>query len=101
MPVIESQIDATSAEFRDNREATREVSVSAPQRSRFLQVSFGEHDTDWAVHEIEVFGRGFVERASYTSNLVDFGAAMVWGELRWSGAQGEGSRVLIQTRSSQ
>ena len=86
-------------EVRDNREQILDISVPAHEEVEFVQVTLGEHNEDWEVHEIEIFAKGFVQKASYISNILDFGQPMAWGDLRWSGRQDPKAQVLVQTRS--
>ena len=87
------------ADVRDNRNQVREIQVSSQERTRFFQLTVGESDVGWEIHDIEVYGRGFVERATFTSDVVTFDRPMAWGDLRWSADQGIGARVRIQTRT--
>lgn len=87
------------AEVRDNRQQVREVVLPTVQRARFVQVAVGERQDGWVIHDIQIYGRGFVEEASYSSNIVAFDRPMAWGDLRWSGRKGDGAQVLIQTRT--
>ena len=88
-------------EIRDNRKQTLDIPIPPQKGTSFLQVAVGEHNEDWDVHEIEVYARGFVEKAAYISNIIDFERPMAWGDLRWSGVRDPGAKVLIQTRSGQ
>ena len=45
-----------------------------------MQVAISEHREDWEVNEIEVYAKGLVKKASYTSNILDFGQPMAWGD---------------------
>ncbi len=54
---------------------------------------------NWEIAEFEIFGEGFVERAVYTSAVLDFGTPMAWGKIRWNGLFDEDSNVIIRTRS--
>jgi hypothetical protein len=86
-------------EIRDNRQQFRQVPIPARAPVRFVQVSLGEHNEDWEVYDIQVYGKGFVRRSIYQANIIDFGRTMNWGDLRWSGIQDPKAQVLIQTRS--
>ena len=88
-------------EVRDNREQILDIPIPPHEQVEFVQVTVGEHNEDWEVHEIEIYAKGFVEQATYISNILDFGQPMAWGDLRWSGRQDPKARVLIQTRSGQ
>ena len=87
------------AEVRDNREQVREVHLPGLQPVRILQIAVGEREEGWEINDIQVFGNGFVESATYVSNIVEFDGPVAWGQLRWAGFQGEGSRVVVQTRT--
>jgi hypothetical protein len=87
------------AEVRDNRETLREVALPPHEPAGYLQVAFGEHLNIWEIAEIEIYAKGFVDKSTYVSNRLDFGAAAAWGEIRWSGRRDSGAEVLIQTRS--
>ena len=49
--------------------------------------------------EFEVFGGGFVSRASYESDVIELDATASWGEIRWEGRRGPDARVDIRTRA--
>ena len=88
-------------EVRDNREQILDVPIPAHEDVEFVQVTIGEHNEDWEVNEIEIYAKGFVEQATYISNILDFGQPMAWGDLRWAGRQDPKARVLIQSRAGQ
>ena len=86
-------------EVRDNREQIIDVPIPPQEGTTFVQVAASEHSEDWEVNEIEIYAKGLVKKASYISNILDFGRAMAWGDLRWSGHQAPKARVLIQSRT--
>ena len=88
-------------EVRDNREQVIDISLPPQEGTTFVQVAASEHREDWEVNEIEIYAKGLVKKASYISNILDFGQPMAWGDLRWSGRQDPKARVLIQSRSGQ
>ena len=92
-------IDPWLLEVRDNRQQYLEIDIPSSEESRFVQITIGEHNTDWEVHEIEIYARGFVERSTYISNIVSFDRPMAWGDVRWSGSKGDLADVYIQTRT--
>jgi len=55
--------------------------------------------SNWEIAEFQVFGEGYVERAVYTTAVLDFGEPMAWGKIRWRGELDGNARVLIRTRS--
>ena len=87
------------ADVRDNREQVREVRLPGLEPVRFLQIAVGERDEGWEIHDVQVFGTGFVEKATYVSNIIEFDGPVAWGKLRWAGFQGEGARVMVRTRT--
>lgn len=86
-------------EVRDNREPVLDIPIPGDRQVGFVQVGLGEHVDPWEVHEIQIFSRGFVERSTYISNVLDLGGPLALGELRWSGSKGEKAQVQIQTRT--
>ena len=86
-------------EVRDNREQIIDVPIPPQEGTTFVQVAASEHSEDWEVNEIEIYAKGLVKKASYISNILDFGRPMAWGDLRWSGHQDPKARVLIQSRT--
>ena len=55
--------------------------------------------SNWEIAEFQIFGKGYVPRAIYTSAVLDFGEEMAWGKIRWKGDRDPGSKILIRTRS--
>ena len=98
-PVSAPVLRPFAAEVRDNREQVREVRLPGLQPMRFLQIAVGEHEEGWEIHDVQVFGKGFVESATYLSNIIEFDGPVAWGQLRWAGFQGAGARVMVQTRT--
>ena len=54
-----------------------------PQLVRHIQLK--SHTTvDFEIAEFQVFGAGFVPRAQYLTNILDFGEDLaLWGRIRW------------------
>ena len=86
-------------EIRGNQRKILDIEFPSGQRFDFLSILHAEHNTPWAVHELEVYARGFVERASYVSEVIEFDRDMAWGEISWSGALDPGAEMRIHTRS--
>lgn len=86
-------------EIRDNTDQFLVVPITHDRRVSGIQMTLGEHDRPWEVGEVEVYARGFVEKSSYVSNVIDFGGQAAWGELRWSGFRETGAQLLLRTRS--
>ena len=88
-----------AAQVRENRDPVIEMEIP-DQTVRYIRVDI-QRNTIKALEiaELEVFGKGYVERASYTTDMLDMGELTSWGELRWSGWMDSGAKVWIQTRS--
>jgi hypothetical protein len=86
-------------EVRDNREQILDIPIPPHEDIAFVQIALGEHDTEWDVHDVQLFAKGFVGRSTYTSNIIDFGRRMAWGEMRWGGVKGDRAKVSVQSRS--
>ena len=86
-------------EVRNN--TSQFVTVRFPPHDRVNQISLisGEHNKTWSVHEIEIFSEGYVEDASYVSDIIEFEQDMAWGDMEFSGHQDGGAAVRIHTRS--
>ena len=54
---------------------------------------------DWELAEFEIYGEGYVEGATFTSQILDFGKPINWGKIRWDAQAPEGTRVEIRTRT--
>ena len=75
------------------------VDLRFPTRSiRFLTLKV-HTERGWEVAEFEVYGGGFVRETAFLSRILDFGAKVNWGKIRWSGDMPEGTRVQIRTRA--
>ena len=86
-------------EIRNNTKQILDVVFPPRGRVDFIAILHAEHNREWAVHEVEVYARGFVERATYVSEILAFDDDMAWGDLRWSARQDQGAEVRIHTRS--
>ena len=67
---------------------------------RFLQLDI-RRVTPKAIElaELEVFGGGFVNRASYISDIIQLDDLASWGPISWSGRQDPNARIDIRTRT--
>ena len=54
---------------------------------------------DWEIAEFEIYGDGFVSRASYLSNVLDLGGRSVLGDLTWSGSEDPGAAIELSMRT--
>jgi hypothetical protein len=94
------QLFVEIVEFRDNQQQVLTVPFPS-ERVNFLGILHAEHNQEWAVNEIEVYAKGFVERTSYTSEIIPFEQPTAWGELSWKGTKGADADVHIHTRSGE
>ncbi len=53
----------------------------------------------WEIAEVEVYGQGYVRKAVYVTDLLDFGQPINWGKIRWSGATPPGTHIEIRSRT--
>ncbi len=51
------------------------------------------------IAEVEIYGEGFVNRASYVSKMFDLEEPAILGELRWQGRKDPEARIDIHSRS--
>ena len=51
------------------------------------------------VGEIEIYGTGYTNQASYVSQYIDIGEPAVWGNIRWRGRKDPQARIWIQSRT--
>ena len=67
---------------------------------RFMQLHI-DRVTPKAIElaEFEVFGGGFVNRASYLSDIIELDDLASWGPISWSGRQDPNARIDIRTRT--
>ena len=67
---------------------------------RFLQLDI-DRVTPKAIElaALEVFGGGFVNRASYVSDIIQLDDLASWGAISWSGQQDPNARIDIRTRT--
>ena len=69
------------------------------QHLRWVAIRALDPLRDWEIAEMEIYGQGFVRKAVYLTNILDFGQPISWGKLRWRGAVPEGTSVEIRTRT--
>ncbi len=80
----------------ENRISTLDLEVSSfPTQNIFLIALTG----DWEIAEFEIYGDGYVPRASYRSNILDLGQPSTLGDLVWSGVREADATVDLITRS--
>ena len=66
----------------DNQVAVIDVPLEPPRYVQHLRLR-ATSPVDFEIDEIEIFGKGFLSRAQYVSDIFDAGQPAVWGTLRW------------------
>ena len=66
----------------DNQVAVIDVPLDPPRYVQHLRLR-ATSPIDFEIDEIEIFGKGFLSRAQYVSDIFDAGQPAVWGALRW------------------
>ena len=66
----------------DNQVAVIDVPLDPPRYVQHLRLR-ATSPVDFEIDEIEIFGKGFLSRAQYASDIFDAGQPAVWGTLRW------------------
>jgi len=51
------------------------------------------------VAEIEIYGEGYINQASYVGPFIDLEEPAIWGDLKWGGRKDSQARVMIQSRA--
>ena len=67
----------------DNQVAVIDVPLDPPRYVQHLRLR-ATSPVNFEIDEIEVFGKGFLSRAQYVSDIFDAGQPAVWGTLRWA-----------------
>ena len=75
-----------------NSDSTVQVRIPS-QYVRHVRIVFTT-PLPWEIAELEVYSRGFVPRATYTSTVIDLGELANFGQLQW--APEEQPRALVQ-----
>jgi len=85
---------------RDTENLDAVVDIRFPtQQIQWLAIRPINPTRNWEIAEFQAFGEGYVERAVYTTAVLDFGEPMAWGNIRWNGTLDEDAKLLIRTRS--
>ena len=61
------------------------------QHLRWVAIRALDPLRDWEIAEMEIYGQGFVRKAVYLTDILDFGQPISWGKLRWSGEMPPGT----------
>jgi len=87
------------SEVKENTKSTVEIEFTGEHIRRVVLFVPSQLTRDWEIAEFEIFAPGFVPDASYTSNILDLGAEVILGSLRWSGYQDADATVNIRSQS--
>ena len=69
------------------------------QQLRWIAYRVLDPIRNYEIAEFQVFGSGYVQRAIYTTAVLDFGQPMAWGNIRWKGTRDPQAQLLIRTRT--
>lgn len=95
IPVFTSIVDV-----KENTEPDYRIVLDPPVTTEALQLFIRRQTPkEIGLASFEVFGGGFVGRATYESQIVELPDLASWGEIRWSGRQDPRARIDIRTRS--
>ena len=90
----------TIAEIVENTEPEVRVVLDPPLTTEVVQVRvFRQTPKELGIADVEVYGGGFVRKASYRSDIIEQEDIASLGEIRWSGRRDRMARVEIRTRT--
>ena len=93
---------ASGPKINENTDPEVTVLLNPPDgvEIRFMQLHI-DRVTPKAIElaEFEVFGGGFVNQASYISDIIELDDLASWGAISWSGRQDPNARIDIRTRT--
>lgn len=88
------------AEVAENKEPEVRLVLNPAVTTEAVQLRiYRTTPKEVGIADFEVYGGGFVSRASYESEVIDLDEAASWGKIRWSGRRDSDARVDIRTRS--
>ena len=86
-------------EVQENTRSTVDVELTGEYIRRVALFVPSQPTRDWEIAEFEIFATGYVPDASYTSNILDLGAEVTLGSVRWSGHKDPDAAVNIRSQS--
>ena len=90
----------TIAEVKENTEPEVSVILDPPISTQTIQLLiFRATPKEIGLADFELYGGGFLGRASYESEIIELGDLASWGEIRWSGRQDTDAQINIRTRT--
>ena len=88
------------AEVKENTQPEIRVVLDSPVSTEAVQLRvLRQTPKEIGIADFELYGGGFVSRASYESDIIALDDIASWGEIRSSGRRDPGARVDIHTRS--
>ena len=85
---------------RDNTEPEVSMILDPPVTTEAIHIKiFRDTPKEISMGAVEVYGGGYVSKASYESDVIELDDIASWGEIRWSGRRDPDARVEIRTRS--
>ncbi|MFH1007596.1 MAG: gliding motility-associated C-terminal domain-containing protein [Candidatus Latescibacterota bacterium] len=81
----------------NNREAIVDLSAPDPQYARYIKLRASAADP-FILDQFELYGKGYMREATYTSHIIDLGAVANLGKIGWGEAKEPATSVSIQTR---
>ena len=87
-------------EVKENTTPDVRITLNTPITTKAVRLDiFRQTPKEIGIADFEVYGGGFVSKASYESDVFELPDIAAWGEISWSGRQDPEARVEIRTRS--
>ena len=87
-------------EVKENTEPDVRLVLDPPVTTETVQLRiFRQTPKEIGLADFEIYGGGFVGRATYESDVFQLDDIASWGELQWSGRRDPRARVDIRTRT--
>ncbi|RKY71577.1 MAG: hypothetical protein DRP97_01855, partial [Candidatus Latescibacterota bacterium] len=80
-----------------NREAIVDLEAPDPQYARYVKLRATSADP-FILDQFELYGKGFMREATYTSDIIDLRGIANLGKIRWDEVKEPATSVSIQTR---
>ena len=80
-----------------NREAIVDLESPDPQYARYVKLRATSADP-FILDQFELYGKGFMREATYTSDIIDLRGIANLGKIRWDEVKEPATSVSIQTR---
>ena len=81
----------------NNREAIVDLEAPDPQYARYIKLRASAADP-FILDQYELYGKGFMREATYTSHIIDLGGIANLGQIHWDEAKEPATTVKIQTK---